>query len=201
MRISALLMALLTLAACTSEPAKVEKKVEPPPEPVGAQKAFFRTLPSARTWSNDVMALAIESLDIPELKSKAGKYGAWKVTYVSPAKQRLKVYTYSVVESPGNVYKDVFSPSEERWNGPTGQTIPFRFEALKVESDKAFAKAIEKNAAYLAKKPNTPVQILVEWNKRFPQPSYRIYWGNSLGTAESTVYVDTVVGEFLTKVP
>jgi hypothetical protein len=199
MKITALLAALLTLAACTSEAPKAEKKAEPPPEPVGAQKAFFRTLPSARTWSPDVIPLRIESVPIPEVKWGEGKYGAWRITYVSPSKQRLKIYTYGVVESPGNVYKDVFSPTEERWGGPSGQTAPFRMEALKVESDKAFTKAVEKSAAYLAKKPTAPAQILVEWNKRFPQPSYRVYWGGSIGSAENTVFVDTVTGDFLTK--
>jgi hypothetical protein len=201
MRITALLTALLLLTACSPEAPKVEKKVEAPPEPVGAQKAFFRTLPSARTWAPDVMPLSIESLAIPEVKWGEGKYGAWKITYVSPAKQRLKVFTYSVVESPGNVYKDVFSPLEERWNGPSGQTLPFRMEAFKIESDKAWAKAVEKSAAFLAKKSTQPVQFLVEWNKRFTQPSYRIFWGSSIGTSEYSVFIDTVGGEFLTKVP
>lgn len=201
MRIPAVLAVLLTMAACSSEAPKAEKKAEPPPEAIGAQKAFFRTLPSARTWSPDVMPLSIESVPIPEVKWGEGKYGAWRITYVSPAKQRLKIYTYGVVESPGNIYKDVFSPTEERWNGPSGQTAPFRMEAMKIESDKAWAKAVEKAAAYLAKKPAAPVHFLVEWNKRFPQPSYRIYWGNSIGTAEQTVFIDTVTGEFLTKNP
>lgn len=198
MRISALLTVVAVLTACSPE-KPVAKAPEPPPEAVGAQKAFFRTLPSARTWSPDVLPLTIESVPIPEVKWGEGKYGAWRVTYVSPAKQRMKVYTYSVVESPGNVYKDVFSPLEERWNGPSGQTAPFRMEAFKIESDKAWARAVEKSAAFLAKKSTAPVHVLVEWNQRFAQPSYRIYWGNSIGTSEYTVFIDTFSGEFLTK--
>jgi hypothetical protein len=201
MRILAIVSSLLMLAACFPEKQPVEKKAEAPPEPVGAQKAFFRTLPSARTWAPDVEPLRVESLAIPEVKWGEGKYGAWRITYVSAAKQRLKVYTYSVAESPGNVYKDVFSPLEERWNGPSGQTLPFRMQAFKIESDKAWAVAIEKSAAYLAKKSNQPAQVLLEWNKRFSQPSYRIFWGNSIGTAEHSVFVDAVTGQFLTKVP
>lgn len=195
------LAALLALCSCSEPPKKAEKKVEAPPEPVGAQKAFFRTLPSARTWANDVMPLQIESLAIPEVKYGEGKYGAWKVTYVSPSKARLKVYTYSVVESPGNVYKDVFSPLEERWSGPTGQSLPFRMEAFKVESDKAWQTAVEKSAAFLAKRSTKPVRFLVEWNKRFSQPSYRIYWGDSIGTSEYSVFVDVTSGQFLSKAP
>ena len=201
MRIITLLAILLALTSC-SEPAKVaEKKPELPAEAVGAQKAFFRTFPSARTWANDVMPLTIESLAIPEVKHGGGKYGAWKITYVSPAKGRLKVYTYSVVESPGNAYKDVFSPLEERWNGPSGQMLPFRMEAFKTESDKAWQTAVEKSQAFLAKGSTKPVNFLIEWNKRFPQPSYRIYWGDTLGMSEYSVFVDVATGQFLTKVP
>ena len=201
MRLFFLNLALLALTSCSSPAPKTEKKAEPPPEPVGAQKAFFKTYPSARTWSSDVMALQVESLAIPEVKPVDGKFGAWKITYVSPAKGRLKVYTYSVVESPGNAYKDVFSPLEERWNGPTGQTLPFRIEAFKTESDKAMKVAVEKCQAFLAKGSTKPVNILLEWNKRFSQPSYRIYWGDTIGMSEQSVFVDVTSGQFLTKVP
>ena len=86
MRLFFLTLALLALTSCSSPAPKTEKKAEPPPEPVGAQKAFFKTYPSARTWSSDVMALQVESLAIPEVKPVDGKFGAWKITYVSPAK-------------------------------------------------------------------------------------------------------------------
>lgn len=194
-------MAACLLAACSSPAPKAEKAPEPPPEAVGAQKGFFRTYPSARTWSPDVMALRIESIPIPEVKNGDGKYGAWRITYVSEAKGKLKVFTYSVAESPGNAYKDVFSPLEERWGGPTGQALPFRMEAFKVESDKAWATAIEKVKPYLAKNTGKRPQVLVEWNKRFPQPTYRFYWGDSLGTAEQTVFVDAATGVFVAKEP
>lgn len=196
------LFAALLLAACASAPEKkAEKAPEPPAEAVGAQKGFFRTFPSARTWSPDVMPIRIESVAIPEVKNGEGKYGAWRITYVSTAKSKSKVFTYSVAESPGNVYKDVFSPLEERWGGPGGSALPFRMEAFKVESDKAYATAIEKIKPYLAKNTGKKPNVLIEWNKRFSQPTYRFYWGDSLATAEQTVYVDIATGEFVSKEP
>ena len=191
----------IALSSCSQPPPPVEKKAALPPEPVGAQKAFFRTYPSARTWAPDVMPLRVESMAIPEVKWGEGKYGAWKITYISPSKQKLKVYTYAVVESPGNAYHDVFSPLEERWSGPSGQTLPFRMEAFKVESDKAWKAAVEKSQAFLAKGGSKPVTFLLEWNKRFSQPSYRIYWGDSIATSEYSVFIDVTSGLFLTKVP
>jgi hypothetical protein len=194
-------LTLTLLAACEAPPPRAGPKAEPPAEAVGAQKAFFRTYPSARAWAPDVLVMRIESLAIPEVKQGEGKYGAWRVTYVSPSKMRLKVYTFAVAESPGNAYKDVFSPLEERWNGPGGSAEAFRMEALKVESDKAYKAAVEKSAAFLAKKSAKPMNVLVEWNKRYAQPSYRFYWGDSISSAEYTVYVDTVSGQFLNKAP
>jgi hypothetical protein len=197
-----LIPAALLLAACGTTPEKkVEKAPEPPAEAVGAQKGFFRTFPSARTWSPDVMPMRIESIAIPEVKNGEGKYGAWRITYVSTAKSKSKVFTYSVAESPGNAYKDVFSPLEERWGGPGGSALPFRMESFKVESDKAYATAIEKIKPYLAKNPGKTANILIEWNKRFPQPTYRFYWGGSLASAEQTVYVDVATGQFVAKEP
>jgi len=196
-----LFFALICLVSCASPPPAAVKKVEPAPEAVGAQKAFFRTYPSARAWAPDVLVMRVESVAIPEVPPNGGKFGAWRITYVSPAKMRLKVFTFSVAESPGNVYKDVFSPLEERWNGPGGSTEAFRMEAFKIESDKAYQTAAEKSAAFLAKKSTKPMNVVVEWNKRFSQPSYRFYWGDSIGMAEYSAFVDTVTGQFLTKVP
>ena len=74
-------------------------------------------------------------------------------------------------------------------------------EAFKVESDKAWKAAVEKSQAFLAKGGSKPVTFLLEWNKRFSQPSYRIYWGDSIATSEYSVFIDVTSGLFLTKVP
>ena len=39
--------------------------------------------------------------------------------------------------------------------------------------------------------------MLLERNKQYPNPAWRIIWGESVGTAGLSVYIDASTGEFL----
>lgn len=195
------LMGIATTACSSPAPVTKEaeaKKAPPKPaEPISGKKAFYNTYAVARMWSSDVMPIKIESLNIPEVKPVDGKFGAWRMTYVSMTKKRMKVLTYSVVESEGNAHEGVFSPGETAWGGPTGQEQPFLIQAFKIDSDAAVKTALEKSEA-TKKDPQLPVAGMhLEFLKRFPNPVWRVYFGESVGGASAQAFVDTTTGAFV----
>src|SRR5882724_6513510 len=95
----------ILFTACSEAPTKVvEKAPEVPPEPVTGSTAFFRMYTAARGWAGDLQPLRMTSIYLPDVKKVPGKAPAWQATFVSPERQRARTYTYSVVESAGNLH-------------------------------------------------------------------------------------------------
>ena len=54
--------------------------------------------------------------------------------------------------------------------------------------------------AYLEKPGTKPaINFLVEFTPRFPDPVWRVMWGESAGSAEFTVFVDATTGKMVGK--
>ncbi|MCS7024206.1 MAG: hypothetical protein NZV14_05360 [Bryobacteraceae bacterium] len=190
---------IAVLTACSEAPKQEAKKKEPekPPEPVTGRKAFYLMYPSARAWAIDAQPLQLSSISLPEVKSEQGKYGAWQCSFVSPSKGKLKTFTYSVIEAGGNLHKGVFALHEEGFSGSRGQAKPWLVAALKVDSDQAWETAAKKSVEYMKKHPNMPITFLLEYTNRFPQPAWRVIWGESVGTSSYSIFVDAATGEYL----
>jgi len=196
---TALLLMLSLLAACSEAPLEVKKAKEPdkPPEPVAGQYAFFQMYNAARGWIPDVQAVSLTSLPIAEAKAAGGKYGAWRAYFVSESRGRAKIFTYSVVESPVNsIYKGVFAGHEEAYS-PRAQAKPFLAAAVKKDSTAAYEVATSKGVEYSKKNPDKPITIMLERTPRFPNPVWRVIWGESAGTSNFSIYVDASTGEYL----
>jgi hypothetical protein len=188
----------LLLAACSSEaPKPVEKEKAKPAEPVTGRYAFNQMYITARAWSPDLQVLRLSSIPLTEVKSEAGKAGAWQALFVSERQGRARTYTYSVVESTGNLHQGVFASGEETYSGPRGQARPFSVQAIKIDSDAAYETALKKGAEYAKKHPNLAITFLLESTKRFPDPAWRVIWGESAGTSNFSIYVDASTGEYL----
>ena len=193
---------LIFVSACSEAPKTSEKKKEPvpPAEPVSGSSAFFKMYTAARGWAGDIEGYQMISIHLPEVKSEPGKSGAWRAMFVSPSTKRARSYTYSVVEAEGNLHKGVFAGNEESWSGPKGMAKPFVIQALKVDSDAAYQTAVKKGksaAEYLKKFPNMNVAFLLEQTSRFPSLTWRVIWGESVGTSNYSVFVDATTGEYL----
>jgi len=195
--LSFLAVLFLFLAACAeqSKPAK-ETVPPPPPEPVTARFAFQRMSIQARVWAADAQPLRVSSANLKEVPSLAGKYPAWHATFVSAQLGKLRIFSYSVVDSPG-VREGVLRGREEPWSGPTGQAQPFPIQMLKVDSDEAYETAAKESKEYLKKDPEVPVHFLLEYTPRFPLPAWRVSWGETLGSSQYTVFIDCTSGKYL----
>ncbi len=189
----------LFLAACSEAPPAPTKAKAPeaPPAPITGRQAFYQTYPQARTWANDCLPIRVRSYNLKEVASGEGKAGAWEVTFASPTKGRSKSVTWSAVEAEG-LHKGVFGGQEESWSASQAKFFPV--QAIQVDTPDVLKTAIAKGSAYFNRPgERPPVTFQLELMNRFPNPAWRVYWGDSASAAEFTVFVDSTTGEFLQK--
>jgi hypothetical protein len=186
---------LSILTGCSEQPPTAEKKEPPKPaEPITGQVALYRMYQVVRSWAPDAQVLKMNSIHLLEVPSVPGEAGAWEATFASASKGRTRPYTYSVVESPGNLHQGVFAGQEEDLNG---QARPFLIAAVKVDTDAAYKTALGKADDYEKKNPRLTISMLLEKNNKYPNPAWRMIWGESLGTSGLSVFIDASTGEFL----
>ncbi len=188
---------LLLSCGCSEAPQKTEKKDVAPPEPVKGRSALYQMFNMARGWAPDVQVWRLHSIDLPDVKRERGKAAAWEAYFVSPARARARGYTYSVIEAEGNLHKGVFAGLEENWSGPRGASTPFLIAALKTDSDEVYETALKKAADYEKKNPDKPISFLLEKTEQFPNPAWRVIWGESVGTSNFSIFVDASTGAYL----
>jgi hypothetical protein len=192
----------LLFSACSGNSEKAAPKAPaPPPEAVTGNAAFFQMYAAARGgWAVDLQPLRLLSIHLPQVKAAPGKAGAWQATFVSASPLRLRSYTYSVIEAEGNLHQGVFAGNDESWAGPRAPVQPFLVAALKKDSDFAYDVALKNgNRAeeYVKAHPDMTVTFLLEQNKRFPQLTWRVIWGETVGTSNYSVFVDATTGVYL----
>ena len=188
----------ILLAGCSETPAPTKaKEPEKPSEPITGRQAFQMTYPQSRIWAPDGEPLRIRSLNLANPKSEDGKAGAWEIVYASAARSRQRSFTWSAIEAEGNLHKGVFGGIEEAWAGPRGGSQPFLVQALKIDTPEALQTAIKHSAEYL-KKPGVKPQVSFscELISRFPDPVWRVFWGESVSAAEWSVFIDATTGDY-----
>jgi hypothetical protein len=192
--------ALVLLLTSCSETAPVAKKAPEKPEPITGQSALFKMFQVARSWASDVQVLKLNTIalsDVPDVPR--GKAAAWQASFTSASRSQLRSYTYSIIEAPGNLHKGVFAGQEEGWSGPRGTSEPFLMAAVKVDTDAAYQTAHGQSGDYDKKNPGMPITFLLEKIAKFPDPVWRVVWGESVGTSSFSVYVDASTGEYKEK--
>src|SRR3984957_19013026 len=191
---------VLFLSACSdaSKTAEVKPPAKPP-EALTGRQAFQQMYPQARGWAPDAQPLQIRSLNLAQLKAGQGKAGVWQVIFVSASLGKAKTYTWSAVEAEGNLHEGVFGGLQEDYT-PRGDSSPFQIAAIKVDSDEAYATAAKESAEYIKKNPNKPVIFLMELGKRFPDVTWRVIWGDSVGTSDYSVFVDGSTDRYLEEI-
>jgi hypothetical protein len=188
------LVAAVLLSACSDAPVK--KAPEKPPEPLTGREGFYKTYPAAHLWATDAQPMRVRSMELKELKAEGGKAAAWEVTYASETKGRSRVFTWSAVEAEGNIHQGVFGSQDEAWR-PGGPDKTFPIQALKIDTPDALQTAITHSVTYfknLGTKPHP--KFLLEFTARYPDPVWRVYWGDSVSTAEWSVFIDSATGDY-----
>jgi hypothetical protein len=190
---------LLMFTSCSETPQQSEKKAaEPakPPEPVAGKYALYQMYTAARgVLGADLEPVKMSSINLAGVKAEPGKAAAWQCTFVSARAGKAKTYTYSVIESEGNLHKGVFSGLDESFTPGRGPKS-FLMAAVKVDTDAAYQTALTKAADYEKKNPGKPITFLLEKTDKYPDPYWRVIWGESVGTSNFSVIVDASTGEF-----
>ena len=119
------------------------------------------------------------------------------VPTLSPQLGRARTYTYSVIEAEGNLHKGVFAGLEEGWSGARPTSKPFLIAAVKTDSDEVYATALKHAADYEKKNPGKPITFLLDCTEQFPDPVWRVIWGESVGTSNFSVLIDASTGIYL----
>ncbi len=190
----------LLLAACSETSTQTKKEPEKPPEPASGLSALFKMYQVARTWAIDAQVLKMNSIPLSEVPDvPRGRAAAWQATFTSDSHNQARTYTYSIVESAGNLHKGVFAGQPEAWSGAHGADSPFPMIAVKIDTDAAYQTALAQAGDYDKKNPGKPISFTIEKITRFPDPVWRVIWGESVGTSNFSVYVDASTGAFQEK--
>ena len=197
----AIVPALVLLAGCSDLSDTAKKEPEKPLEPATGQSALYKMYQVARSWAPDAEVLGMNSLSLSDLPpAPPGKASAWQATFVSPSRSQARSYTYSIVDQQPTLHKGVFAGLEQAWSGPRGNTKPFPIIAVKVDTDAAYQTALKNGGAeYDKKTPGKPISLLIEKVDKYPDPVWRVIWGESAGTSNFSVYVDASTGDFKEK--
>src|ERR1039457_5947753 len=144
------IVATLVLSGCSEAPkpaadVKTEAKKEPEkaPEAVPAQLAFYEMYKPARTWATDLLALSVDSGEVPNIKNEGGKCGLWTAVFVSPSRKEARSFTYAVVDN-GDIRKGVNISNAPPWGGAPPTSKPFSNSEFAIDSDAAYKVAAEK---------------------------------------------------------
>jgi len=190
----------MILASCSEAPPKTEEKpaVAVPPEPVTGLSALDQMYRSARgVLSGDVEPVQLKSIHLPEVKAEPGKAAAWQCQFASASQGKSKMYSFSVIESEGNLHKGVFALQDEAWSPARGPKS-FPIAAAKKDSVSVYQTALTKAADYDKKNPGKTISFLLERNDKAKSGvAWRVIWGESAGTSGFSVLVDADSGEFV----
>ena len=187
--------AAFLLVACNDAPV-AKKAPEKPLEPLTGRQAFYQTYPQAHTWATDAQPLRVRSMELTELKVEGAKAAAWEVTYASAGKGRSRIYTWCAIEAAGGLHRGVFASQEESWRAG-GADKTFVIQALKIDTPEALETAISHSQVYFKNPAAKPApKFALECTSRFPDPVWRIYWGDSVSTAEWSVFIDAATGTY-----
>src|SRR5450759_1931315 len=181
------------MSGCSSEPGKpapAETSQPKAPQTTTGSSAFFKCYVSARGWAGDVQPYRVESHPTADAKGRDGKSGDWSAGFASSSLHSVKSYTWSHGDISHGV-DDTYSPSNST-------THVFDVQALKVDTDKAFAVAQEHGGDKLLEKdPATAVRHVPAWGRPTNRVLWHVIYGTSSETAKLRVTVNATTGEFV----
>jgi hypothetical protein len=192
-----------TLISCGIPSTSKEAEEPPaPPEAVSALRAITFAYGKARTKAQDIDILRISNLNLEKVPGGEGKAGAWQFQFVSRSNSSIYNVRYAVADELPSFREGAWDAGTQAYRPDGMRSKPFVMHALRCDSTEAYEIAVENAQSYLQKQtPESlpPVHFLLELTDIYALPTWRVYWGNSLSTAEYSVYVDANQSKFVSK--
>jgi hypothetical protein len=191
-RVAAILV-LGAMLGCSSESSKPAPASKPQPKPaatITGNGAFYKCYIAARLWAQDAQPYRAESGITADSKGRDGKAGVWRAEFASPSLRGIRTFTWTG-ESISPDVQDTYSPTNT-------STQVFNVQFLKVDTDKALETAQKHGGEkLLAEEPDTPVQYVLDWNRRENNLVWHVIYGTDRDSAKLRVAVDATTGGFL----
>src|ERR1700722_994088 len=195
------MLALLTMAGCSSEPSKPAQTEKPQPKAVELQTgryAFQKLYLAAHGWARDAQPFRLESQPAADSKGRDGKSAVWRASFASPAGRGAKPYVWSGTDAPDAPSRGISPGNEDSYSPTNSSTQVFDIGFLKVDSDKAFEVAQKHGGdKVLEKAPDTPVLYVLDWNHAGNMLIWHVIYGNSRDDAKLIVDVNGTTGDFI----
>jgi hypothetical protein len=189
-------LCFLTIGCSDRSSSQPALKETVPPQPVTGQSGLYKMFQLARAWALDAQVLKLDSVHLTQVPEVPDKAAAWEATFVSASRAAAKSFTWSAVDVEPDLHKGAFAGAEEPFSGPHA-TSPFLTAAVKIDTDAALATAKTKAVEYEKKNPGMPITYVLEKTDRFPDPAWRVIWGESAGVSNFSVYIDASTGAYL----
>ena len=188
---------ILLLVACSDTPKTAEKQPFQTARGPDWPASLSANVPSGARLGPRRVAASNSEHQSAAGKGPQGKAGAWRVVFVSASAGPIQDLQPGR-RWEGDLHEGVFGGTEENYT-PRSDSTPFQVSAIRTDSDQAYETAAAKSADYIKKNPNKPVIFLMEQTRRFPDVTWRVIWGASVGTSDYSVFVDATTGEFFRK--
>jgi len=193
--------ALLLMAGCSSEPAKLAQSEKPQPKATEFETgrvAFQRLYVAAHGWARDAQGFRLESQLTADSKGKDGKADVWRASFASAAQRSVKPYIWSGTDAPDAPSRGVSPGTEDTYSPTNSSTQVFDIAFLKVDSDQALATAQKHGGdKVLEKDPDTPVIYLLDWSRPTSELTWHVIYGSSRDDAKLRVAVNATTGDFI----
>jgi hypothetical protein len=205
----AVVAAALSVAACSSEPAKttevktdsdsVKKAPAGPAQPVTGKVAFYEMYTPAHAWAADMLPISLKSGEVAGVKNVDGKAGVWTAVFGSPSLHSAHTYVYSVADELPAITKGVKAEGSEAWAGPTTAVMTFQTSDFSIDSDVAYKTAAGKAGDWLKDPEHAakPVSLSVGAASRFPAPVWYVLFGDT--KSGFYAFVNATTGNIIAK--
>ena len=190
-------IALLLLAACSTEPAKPTAPVVKEPEYLLGRTAFQKMYVASRGWNRDAQGFRLMSALTKDSKGHAGKSGVWQATFASAAHNTAKPYTWCG-SNDADVDRGVTPGSEDTYSPTNTSTHVFDIAFLKIDSDDAYQTALKHGGAKLLEQnADQPVLYLLLWSAADNSLVWHVIFGESRNDFKLSVLVNASSGDYL----
>ena len=206
LRVTAVLLVLIALVGCSSQPAQPAGGAQPkaaapavPKEPTlyTAKQCFNSMVSLAQRWQPDAMPFHLESDFNADATGQEGKASVWRGFFASRGRGMMRTFICSgsnLADAPPNGFTDT---AEVAYGGnvPALLFLPSYFLT---DSDKVYAATLDHGGKPLLEKdPKQPVIYLLDWDPKKKELVWAVIYGKSQSERQGLALVSARTGGFI----